>query len=130
MLAEQWAAGPDREYSVHRRPAGDGADVITLRYGEQGQGGETSMQDGHAAIARLLGGLGERHETIDPGKMSPGASSPTGADRHGRAASAGEDAEGSGFRSHGAGSWNTSRAGSRVSAHSHYLFLVERYPPR
>ncbi|MEV0362602.1 ankyrin repeat domain-containing protein [Nocardia fusca] len=66
LLAEQWA-GPDREYSVHRRPAGDGTDVITLRYGNQGQGGETSMQDGHAAIARLLGGLGDRSETIDPG---------------------------------------------------------------
>jgi REP element-mobilizing transposase RayT len=95
LLAEQWA-GPDREYSVHRRPAGDGTDVITLRYGDQGQGGETSIQDGHAAIARLLGGLGRG----GCGKLRIPLS--------------------------WCGIRNTSRAGSRVSAHSHYLFLVER----
>lgn len=66
LLAAQWA-GPDREYRVDRRPAGDGTDVITLRYGDQGQGGETSMQDGHAAIAELLGTLGDRQETFGPG---------------------------------------------------------------
>ncbi|WP_063035979.1 ankyrin repeat domain-containing protein [Nocardia grenadensis] len=65
LLAEQWA-GPDREYSVHRRPAGDGTDVITLRYGDGERGGETSMQDGHALIAELLGGRGDRQETIGP----------------------------------------------------------------
>ncbi|MEU4840325.1 ankyrin repeat domain-containing protein [Nocardia testacea] len=63
LLARRWA-GSDREYTVHRHPAGDGTDVVTLRYGDRGRGGETSMQDGHAAIAELLG---HRLGSFDPG---------------------------------------------------------------
>ena len=40
-----------------------GADLVTLRYGNPGQGGETSVQNGHAAIAEPLG---DRHESIGP----------------------------------------------------------------
>ena len=54
VLAEQ-ASGDECEYSVERRPAGDGTQRITLRYENAGGGGwEASMQNGHDAIAALL----------------------------------------------------------------------------
>lgn len=40
------------DYTVHWQPAGDGTELITLRY--NAGGGETSIQDGHSAIAALL----------------------------------------------------------------------------
>lgn len=51
VLAEQasWGVG---EYTVERSPAGDGTERITLRYRDTG--GETSIQNGHGAIAALL----------------------------------------------------------------------------
>ncbi|MGW5388249.1 ankyrin repeat domain-containing protein [Nocardia sp. NPDC003963] len=66
LLVEQWGE-PGREFTVQRRPAGDGTEVITLRYGTEGRGGETSMQNGHAAIAGLLGGLPDQHGSVEPG---------------------------------------------------------------
>ncbi|NUS92385.1 MAG: ankyrin repeat domain-containing protein, partial [Nocardia sp.] len=65
-LARRWGV-PGREFTVHRQPAGDGTEVITLRYGNDGQGGEISMQDGHAAIAELLGGRVSGHRPVEPG---------------------------------------------------------------
>lgn len=65
LLAEQWGE-PGREFTVHRRPAGDGTDVITLRYGSEGEGGEASMQNGHAIIAELLGDLIAGQAEPDP----------------------------------------------------------------
>ncbi|GGL19826.1 ankyrin repeat domain-containing protein [Nocardia jinanensis] len=63
LLVEQWGE-PGREFTVHRRPAGDGTEVITLRYGS----GETSMQNGHAVIADLLGDIAHRPGPVEPGR--------------------------------------------------------------
>lgn len=44
-----------RPYTVHRSPAGDGTERITLRYDDpDGGGAETSIQNGHSAIVTLL----------------------------------------------------------------------------
>ena len=64
LLAERWG-DPGREFTVHSHPAGDGTDVITLRYGTEGQGGEISMQNGHAMIAELLNDF--LHRPVEPG---------------------------------------------------------------
>ncbi|MGI5219628.1 ankyrin repeat domain-containing protein [Nocardia sp. CA-290969] len=59
VLADQpgWSG---RAYTVERTPAGDGTERITLRYTDAaGGGGETSIQNGHAAIAALLAGSGD-----------------------------------------------------------------------
>ncbi|WP_280458037.1 ankyrin repeat domain-containing protein [Nocardia carnea] len=59
LLAESPGWG-ERGYTVHRSPAGDGTELITLRYDDRdGGGGETSIQNGHSAIAALLQAPGE-----------------------------------------------------------------------
>ncbi|ONM48513.1 hypothetical protein B0T44_16735 [Nocardia donostiensis] len=44
----------DRAFTVDRRPAGDGSELITLRFGRDGSYGQASIQNGHRAIAALL----------------------------------------------------------------------------
>lgn len=45
----------EHDYTVHHSPAGDGTELITLRHDDgNGGGGETSIQNGHGAIAALL----------------------------------------------------------------------------
>lgn len=56
LLADECAwSEVESTYTVERRPAGDGTNLITLRYEHEGGGeGETCIQDGHAAIVALL----------------------------------------------------------------------------
>ncbi|MFI5720579.1 ankyrin repeat domain-containing protein [Nocardia sp. NPDC051750] len=57
VLAGQPGWG-EHDYTVHRGPAGDGTERITLRYTDgDGGGGETSIQNGHRAISALFESL-------------------------------------------------------------------------